>query len=536
MIILTNCAEFSLGNAVIRPPSREIAFAGRVTMVEPKVMQMLVALARESGRVVPREELILNCWDERIVGEDAVNRVIGKLRRAARDAAGGAFLIETVARVGLRLRIDDPAAAPPPEAAPPALTPLPSPRPHKRRIALLVACGVGVAAIGLGAWSWPRKPPILPPAAVLPAAVTDLETRGLSAMFEDTPERTAEGVAYLRQATAANPRSASTWGSLAMSYVLELGWTPATERPAVAARVRDAAAHALAIDPKESRSAAAMASLEPTFGHWQGTARLLQNWVARAHPDSGPLLYQRVQLLMAVGRNREALALARPLARASPLVPWIQAAMIDLLAANGQLAEADLAASNALSIWARDPLIWFTAFDLAAFHGRPDRALAMAADRTGWPDRTSPEDIELAARTVEAMRSRDGAAADALMRSYRSRSRLGQGHAERAMRAAAALGRADDAFAFAHLLYFTALPTEPRATMLPRIGLPGDAERPTAALFQPPAQILWAKPGFSELLERIGLAGYWRSTAPPDLCRMGAVTFAACQGTGAPKR
>lgn len=221
---------------------------------------------------------------------------------------------------------------------------------------------------------------------------------------------------------------------------------------------------------------------------------------------------------MATGRTREALRQVAPLAKASPLVPWIQAARADLLAANGDLEGADRAATDALSIWPRDPLIWFTSFDLAAFNGRPAQALSMAANRAGWPKRTRADDILLAARAVRAMISRDPGEASAVLAAYRS-GESGQGRTERAMRVAAALGRADDALAFARELYEQDLRAEPRGTMLPWIGLSTDQERPTAALFMPPAQRLWSEPGFPILMSRIGLSDHWRRAGRPDLCR-----------------
>ncbi len=70
-------------------------------IIEPRIMQVLVALARRRGEVVSRSELIDACWGGRIVGEDAINRGIAGVRRLSE--ASGAFQIETVPRVGYRL-------------------------------------------------------------------------------------------------------------------------------------------------------------------------------------------------------------------------------------------------------------------------------------------------------------------------------------------------------------------------------------------------------------------------------------------------
>ena len=86
---------------------------GREEFLEPRVMQVLVALLRAEGRIVSRDELLSTCWPGVLVGEDALNRVMGRLRRLTGGIAAGAFKIETVTKVGNRLAPDSirPAAA-----------------------------------------------------------------------------------------------------------------------------------------------------------------------------------------------------------------------------------------------------------------------------------------------------------------------------------------------------------------------------------------------------------------------------------------
>jgi TolB-like protein len=92
----------SLSAIHIRPATREVlGRAGRREVLEPRVMQVLVALARRRGQVVSRDELIQACWRGQVVGDDAVSRCIASLRRLA--AAFGGLAIETIARVGYRL-------------------------------------------------------------------------------------------------------------------------------------------------------------------------------------------------------------------------------------------------------------------------------------------------------------------------------------------------------------------------------------------------------------------------------------------------
>jgi DNA-binding winged helix-turn-helix (wHTH) protein len=101
-IDLARVKSFRLGELSISPATLEVttALGGRETL-QPRIMQVLVALARRLGEMVPREDLIRECWNSRVVGEDALNRTIVRLRRLARDHGG--FTLETVPRIGFRL-------------------------------------------------------------------------------------------------------------------------------------------------------------------------------------------------------------------------------------------------------------------------------------------------------------------------------------------------------------------------------------------------------------------------------------------------
>lgn len=93
-----------LGALVIEPGLRRIAHDdGREAFVEPRVMQVLIALARSAGAILTRDDLVESCWHGIVVGEDAITRVIGRLRRLADGIGGGQFKIETHTKVGYRL-------------------------------------------------------------------------------------------------------------------------------------------------------------------------------------------------------------------------------------------------------------------------------------------------------------------------------------------------------------------------------------------------------------------------------------------------
>jgi TolB-like protein/DNA-binding winged helix-turn-helix (wHTH) protein len=97
--------DFSLGDLEIHPSASETLRGGQSQHVEPRVMQVLVALAGAGGGVVSRDELIERCWDGRVVGEAAINRCISRLRALADRGDGTrSFNVETIARVGYRLQ------------------------------------------------------------------------------------------------------------------------------------------------------------------------------------------------------------------------------------------------------------------------------------------------------------------------------------------------------------------------------------------------------------------------------------------------
>ena len=99
-IDLSREPEFSLGELRVRPSRREVEAGELRLALQPRVMQVLVALAHPSSDVVSQDELISRCWGGLTVGEDAVARCISQLRRAAASWPEPPFQIETIPGVG----------------------------------------------------------------------------------------------------------------------------------------------------------------------------------------------------------------------------------------------------------------------------------------------------------------------------------------------------------------------------------------------------------------------------------------------------
>ena len=124
-IDLAKHAPLRIGALVVEPAARTVIGQDGVSeRLEPRVMQVLVRLAE--GGVVGRDDLTECCWGGTIVGEDAINRVISRLRRVAEERGGG-FRIETIPRIGYRLLGEvTPVAHPEPPPAPGLPAPVPA--------------------------------------------------------------------------------------------------------------------------------------------------------------------------------------------------------------------------------------------------------------------------------------------------------------------------------------------------------------------------------------------------------------------------
>ena len=111
-IDLAREADFRLGPLAIRPSRREVEGLGVRETLQPRVMQVLVALARSASAVVSHDELIRRCWKGLTVSEDAVRRCIAELRKLASRWPEPPFEIETIGGVGYRLAARPGAGAP----------------------------------------------------------------------------------------------------------------------------------------------------------------------------------------------------------------------------------------------------------------------------------------------------------------------------------------------------------------------------------------------------------------------------------------
>jgi DNA-binding winged helix-turn-helix (wHTH) protein/tetratricopeptide (TPR) repeat protein len=508
-IDLAHVAEFTIGALAVRPATREVTRDGQTEVLEPRVMQVLVALARAGGGVVSRDDLTRSCWEGRIVGEDAINRVISRLRRVGETIGQDSFRVETVTKVGYRLvvsgaTIDDAAGG---AAAPFASTGKPS-----RRSLVGAAAAVGATALAGGlVWRMTRRDD------ASPSRVTPLLLQAELALQQDSADGNAQAIGLYRRVVELEPGSSDGWGGLALAYANASQQSPPDALASMRDRARAASNRARAIDPDNAYAQIALAVLMPRRGNWLPYERTLRH-ALREHSDSPRILAALSQCLADVGRFAEAATmLVKSVALGNPSPVTLYERTLALWAAN-RLEEADRSSDEMFMLYPRHVGVWFIRLYLLMFTGRIDQAIAMAMARAGRPPGIPDYDFDIVLAAAYALRSKARADIDTAMRVNIQAAHNGAGYADNALLFACALGRLDDAFMLADAVFFSRgfdpgnlFFSEQQGAYL----APGD--RLTSTLFQPVTAVMRADPRFELLVGEIGLKKYWdESGSTPD--------------------
>jgi len=496
----------SLGILTAHPASLELVGGdGQRAHLEPRMMQVLLVLADAGSKTVTRAELLDRFWAGRIVDDSALNRVIVQLRRVVGEVGGGLSIV-TVPRVGYRLDVEQVPSLP--DAAP-STGHLP-PVDRGRRRVLAVATASLVALVGGTVLLLPRARP--DPASI---EASNLHERARLLMSDMTPQRDAEAVALLREATRLDPADASILGTLALAHqrLAEMGREE--DAPAAEARTREAAGQALARDPGNADAQVALVLAMPVYRNWQRAEDAYTNLLAR-FPDHAPLLAGRAKMLAEVGRFDEAMAAMDRVFAIEPngsAYHWRKA--LGLWSAGRP--EAALALiTRARRLWPANWGVNATSFWLHLYTGHPDAALGLLAELHAV---LPPQAQAFMQRSAEALRDRNPAFSQSTLAENRVAAATNSNLAEQAMAVAGALGSLEEVFLLANAYHFgtgfTVADTRLEAgeRMPPR-------RRKTLPLFWPPLAPARADPRFGQLTQAVGLEGYWASTGrQPDFRR-----------------
>jgi DNA-binding winged helix-turn-helix (wHTH) protein/TolB-like protein/Flp pilus assembly protein TadD len=125
--------------------TNQLGRGAETVRVEPKVMEVLMALAARPGEVMSREALLAAVWPGVVVGDEALTQCVIKLRRALADRPRQPAYVETIAKRGYRLIA--------PVGGQPA--PLPAAR---RQWRWAVAALIAALAVGVSFWQSRARP------------------------------------------------------------------------------------------------------------------------------------------------------------------------------------------------------------------------------------------------------------------------------------------------------------------------------------------------------------------------------------------
>lgn len=96
-------SDFMIEGWLIRPQLNRVELHGQVTQVQPKIMSVLLILARDPGQVVTKERLLQTAWAGTHVTPHVLARAISELRKIFNDNPHSPRVIETIPKTGYRL-------------------------------------------------------------------------------------------------------------------------------------------------------------------------------------------------------------------------------------------------------------------------------------------------------------------------------------------------------------------------------------------------------------------------------------------------
>jgi len=332
--------DFELGALRVRPSVRQVEISGRSETLEPRILQVLVALSRKRGEVISREELIETCWNGVVVGEDSLNRCIYRLRKLGESS--GAFEVETIQKVGYRLHTAGSAGAATRVSATPDSSVDPAPA-RKRpawltRPVVLSAAAIVAVLLGAAVYLGIRNSSTVDVAAPMMIAILpfdapngDAEAQALAhaipaAIAEELNRAGVRVVAPAKAAPFTGELKAQAAGKLGVRLLVDGNVVRSGDTARVFVRVDHAKSGVTLLNATaedDARSTDAFVDQLSTeiarAVSWDGAMRVL----TLERPDAAEIavIYMNQLRLLNEGDHLASLTLARRMARLAPDLP-----------------------------------------------------------------------------------------------------------------------------------------------------------------------------------------------------------------------
>jgi DNA-binding winged helix-turn-helix (wHTH) protein/Tfp pilus assembly protein PilF len=364
---------FQLDDRLIFPDLNIVVTNGASVHVEPKVMQVLVELARQPGELISKAQILESVWTGLFVCDDVVANAVSLLRRALGDEAKRPTLIQTVPKRGYRL-----------------------------------LCAV----------EWIDKAPF-PGSRRLEGDLNRCLLRVRHLRQEETEPSLRSAYAYAEAIAQQAPESAAAYAELALTLFSLLKLCP-IQRNDIEMELRSAVDKAVRLDERAGITLVCRAKLESRFdGDWENAERHLRGALHAGWQDPD-VLTECSTLLSAMRRFDESMVLAE---RACLLDPLSAAARLQAGNAYSCNSRWEAAAASYRRLLRFSPQHVFARWGLASaliLAGEPQEAIAaitdgFAAAGTGaHPLLFTP--LLRAQELVAPSRSRAAAAADEFQR------------------------------------------------------------------------------------------------------------------------
>lgn len=101
--VVATSGEFLLAEWRVRPQLNRLVRERAEVHLEPRVMDLLVFLAGNAGRVVSKEEIIDAVWEGQFITDSALTRAVADLRKGLGDDVRQPRFITTIPKRGYRL-------------------------------------------------------------------------------------------------------------------------------------------------------------------------------------------------------------------------------------------------------------------------------------------------------------------------------------------------------------------------------------------------------------------------------------------------
>jgi len=180
-----------IGEWIADPDDDSLTRGAESARIEPRMMRLLVRLARAPGEVVSQDALLDDVWQGVVVSPASVYQNVSQLRKALGDTETPPSYIETVARKGYRLVAPvapaEVASAVPQAPAVTAIddTPMVAP-PNYRRRGWLAALAGGVALVVAGILWWrPTVVAAAPADSIVVLPIVDMTEKRTEQAFCD---------------------------------------------------------------------------------------------------------------------------------------------------------------------------------------------------------------------------------------------------------------------------------------------------------------------------------------------------------------